>query len=223
MTSIHRALRAAHTAVTKHAPTEVTVYRITYANDEDARDVSFQGTYSTHRVRGTFVPTTDHQPIQDEGTVMGTVTLNRVTLGFLPSVADRMAVGGVVFNVTEAKEVEGAVVVCKLRGPSPAPVEAADVVPPIITAGTASGASDSISYTATINESSVWRGRYRSPAFTGQWITERFSETPGTAAAGSFLDLQAGGYEVAVQARDVAGNLSDWFNLGTVLVGDAGA
>lgn len=124
MISVHRALRVAHAAATRSAPTEVTYYRITYPSADNPRATAFQGSVSTSYHRGTFAPlTTEHEPVESNRSVSGVLTLSRVSLGFLPSQADRVSIGGTVFNVAEVHDVEGAVVRLILRGPAPTPVE----------------------------------------------------------------------------------------------------
>lgn len=117
---IPRALRRAHGIVARYAPTEVTVYQLSYASDDDPFDATAQFTTTTHRVRGTFAPqSTQHEPVGDQGTIGGVVTLNQTTLGFVPTESDRIEVGGVVFNIVEVHDIQGAIVRCIVRGPAP--------------------------------------------------------------------------------------------------------
>lgn len=217
--SISRALRMGLAAATKAAPTEVTVYKLSYASDDDPRDVTAQHTYTTHRVRGTFAPqSVQHEPIEDQGTFGAIVTLNRYTLGFVPSQHDRIQVGTIVYNVTEAFDVQGAVVKLHVRGPAPSPVEAADVTPPRVTAGTLTGGSVRFDFTATINESSNWRIRYRIPPLTGEYSTGTWSVSATTSVSSGVTGIPSGTYEVEIQPRDAAGNVGAWYSLGTTIV-----
>lgn len=219
MISVNRALRAAHSVAVRYAPTEVTVYRIVYANDEDARATGFQGTVTTHRVRGTFAPqTTDHEPRENDGSVGGVVTLNLNTLGFTPTVADRIAVGGIVFNITTVHEIEAAIVKCIVRGPAPDPTESGDVTPPVITVGTITGGSGSITFGATIDEAASWRVRYRTPVETGTWNTQSVWSGATTVVSGTLAGLDAGTYRVEIQAKDSDDNVSDFVTLGDATV-----
>jgi hypothetical protein len=219
MSRVARALRAAHSAVVRQAPTEVTVYRLTYAGDDDPYDYTSQHTYTAHRMRGTFAPqSVTHEPIEDQGTYGATITLNRTVLGFVPSQHDRVEVGGVHYNVVEAHDVEGAVVKLRVQGPAADPVETGDVTPPVITGVTATGGVGSFDVDATFSEECVWRARYRKPPLTGQFTTTAFSVTYTLTASGTIGSLDGGQYEVEVQAQDAAGNASRWYAAGTVTV-----
>lgn len=219
MSRAARALRAAHSAVVRQAPTEVTVYRLTYASDDDPYDFTAQHTYTAHRVRGTFAPqSVTHDPIEDQGTYGATITLNLTVLGFVPSQHDRVEVGGVFYNVVEAHDVQGAVVKLRVQGPAADPVETGDVTPPVITAVTATGGVGSFDVDATFSEEVVWRVRYRKPPLTGEYTTTTFSVTFALTANGTIGLLDGGQYEVEMQVKDAAGNASRWYAAGTVTV-----
>ena len=219
MISVRRALRVGHTLATKAAPTEVTVYRLTYASEDNPYDTTAQHTYSTHRVRGTFAPkSVDHEPIEDQGTYRGTVTLNQYVLGFVPTQSDRIEVGGVIYNIVEAHDIEGAIVKMSVRGPAADPTVAGDVVAPVVTGATATGGVGSFDIDAAFSEEAVWRARYRKPPLTGSYTTTVFSVTYTLTANGDVGSLDGGQYEVEIQAKDAAGNVSRWYAAGTVTV-----
>jgi len=220
MISVRRALRVGHTLATKAAPTEVTVYRLTYASEDNPYDTTAQHTYSTHRVRGTFAPkSVDHEPIEDQGTYRGTVTLNQYVLGFVPTQSDRIEVGGVIYNIVEVHDIEGAIVKMSVRGPAADPVETGDVTGPVLTDVSASSSGAGIlEWTATANEQVFHRVRYRKPPLTGSYTTTVFSVTYTLTANGDVGSLDGGQYEVEIQAKDAAGNVSRWYAAGTVTV-----
>lgn len=217
--SIRRALIYGHGRAVKAAPTQVTVHRITYASADDPYDQTAQHTVTSHRVLGTFAPQSiTHDPVQDQGTYGAVVTLNLSSLGFTPSQYDRIEVGGVHYNITEVHAIEGAVVRMSVRGPAADPVETGDVTPPRVTAGTLTGGSLEFDFTATINESSNWRIRYRRPPLTGEWSTGTWSVSATTSVSSGVVGIPSGTYEVEIQPRDAAGNVGVWYSLGTTIV-----
>jgi len=220
MISVHRALRVGHSAVTRYAPSEVTVYEVTYAAEDDPRDTTSQATVTAHRIRGVFEPTSeDKEPVDAQVTVSGTLSYRKTSLGHVVTQADRVEIGGVVFNVTDSREVAGAVVVASLSGPAVTPVESGDLTPPRVTAGSlTSPGSGEVRYQATINEASEWRVRFRTPPNTGVWSTGDWQTPAASSVDVTLTGFDSGFWEFAIQPRDAAGNVGAWYDLGEVQV-----
>ena len=217
--SLRSALRRAHSTVTRYAPADVTVYRATYGSDDDPFDATSQASVTTHALRAVFTPgRTNLEPTADAVTHTGTLSYRYNTLGFVLEQGDYVEIGGVVYNVTDSADVQGAVVVAQLSGPTSSPVGAADETAPRITESTLTTGVNEFDFTATISESSTWRVRYRTPPLTGEWQTLDFNDTPTTSIVGNVGAVEPTTYEVAVQARDEAGNVGAWFDLGNVAV-----
>jgi len=216
--SVHRALRMGHAAAVKAAPTEVTVYRLTYASADDPFDVTAQHTYTTHTTRGTFSPqSAKYEPAAGLGERGAVVTLNRAALGFVPSQYDRLGIGGVFYNVVEAHDVEAAVVRLVVRGPAPDPTTTGDVSAPNRTGHSASPNTLSADYTATFNEAVHWRIRWQQPAGTGLYTTGTWNESSyESSVAFNLAPLELTTVRCEIQARDAAGNVSRWFVFDTV-------
>jgi hypothetical protein len=219
--SVRNAIRRGFSAAARHAPTEVTIYRVTYPAADDPYSREGQHSFTTHYTRGTFAPlSTAHEPIESQGIQGGVVTLNTRRLGFVPSQADKISIGGVVFNVTDVQEVLGEVAKCTLRGPTVAPQAAApgDITPPSLASSELFSGTGLFAYTATFTEAAEWRVRYAFN-FTGQLTTEDWSGTTAlTTGAQTITDLPAATYGVEIQMRDADGNTSGWESMGSAVV-----
>lgn len=209
--NVARAIRKAHGEAVRAAPTQVTVYRLTYGADEPFQ-VSAQHTVAeTWTGRGTFAPYVHSlEPGAPMTTRSGVITINARSIGFVPNQADRVEVGGVVYNVDSVMDVQGAVLVIKLAGPGRDPTEAADVVAPRFTELTLTGLTETLSFAGTTNEAAQFRSRFRTPPLTGEWGTGSWSVPYSTTVASGVLAFDAGTWEIQVQARDAAGNVSKW-------------
>lgn len=219
MTRVARILRRAQGLVVRNSPTEATFYKMAHGapNSLAAVDAPTISTSTTIRC----VASSEVQNSEDaaqQPSVLNVLTIRPAQLSWTPSELDRVAVGGKVFAISRVDSVQGALLKVVLAGEAGVPSSGADVTPPTVSAFTPTTGTEEFTYTATFSEASIHRVRYRKPPKVGAWVTTAWNGSYSTSGAGTVGTLDAGIYETEIQARDAAGNVSDWFNGGNVTV-----
>lgn len=217
--SVKRALSQAHGVVVRQSPTEVTVYQTTYGAD-DPRDETTQTTVTTKRMRAIFEPVdTDLEPTVIQERRAARLTYRKAQLDHVLNQGDRIEAGGVVFNIVSSKVIANTIVICRCEGPTVTPVAAVDETAPTISGLSITGGITQFEVSASFSEAAYWRLRYRRPPLTGTYITTNYSVGTVTSITDQAITgLAQGFYEVEIQAKDAAGNVSRWKSFGTVQV-----
>ena len=112
-----------------------------------------------------------------------------------------------------------------LLGPAPSVdlTGVVDYTAPRFTATDASAVEAGFTYTATVDEASIHRIRYRKPAYTGEWVTGAWNEEYETSISDSQGSLDQGTYEIQIQAQDAAENSSVWWAVEVLFIPGAPA
>lgn len=220
MTAIAPKLRTAYSRVLAKSRHQVVMEHRTWGV-EDSQDQTAQWTVAaTDYVTG-IISKVSRRNEKSEGFYSATILTTLLEpLSYTPDVRTIVTVDGSdIFRVVNVNTIEGVLVQLELRGEAKAAAVAADTVAPRFTAQSATLASaTSVSYTGTTNEAAHHRYRYRKKF--ASWTTSAWVTGPGytTSHSGTIAGLDSGDYEFAIQARDAAGNVGSWFDMGDVNV-----
>jgi len=217
---IAQALRIGQSVATQYAPTEAAIHFLDWSGTDDPMSQSKQWTLgSTWRGRVVLaMPKVTHGVPSDGPFHRHVITVDVDKLPRTPDEGDRVEIGGQLFSVAASRTILGTTAVLELEGTAAAVPTSGDHTPPFITNAAIVGATETFTMTADLSESAYYRYRYRKPPNVGSWVTIAYTGVLAADISGVSVSLDAGLYEVHLQAKDASGNESSWVDAGNVTI-----